>query len=655
MLDLSRVRSEADKFRKELIIAQSLINELRKENDILNRELTNFQSTKQRYKENYEEKTKQVESTKGVISNLESDKQEIMEENNSIKQEYELVCRDLDIEVQKSRKLEIEVFHYSKKIQECETKLQNKSLLQSKLLEVKKNYDLLKDDFDVLVKKLNKTDFDNKHYIEENDALTRKYNEMEDKLDDFERKIIIEKKKALKTNEDLDNRILELEKQKNMLSKLLKEKEADNPRYDEKIEKLEKEVHLYKGSNDSIYIEYEAYKKNQLEKAKLHDKAIKDYQNQVFNLKEQIDNATEIKSTQAKEITKLKLEIDKLEFDKSKLITENDGFKVVKDELVDQYEKSIKTAKQVEGENSLIKHEKDVYSNELKFWREKYDKDLNSKIGELKQIYTDLSNSKSDVNNLKNLLNESNNMIIDKEDEVQKLEIKLKRQDTEITQLNQRDLDKNQKLDLYNEKNRKLEKYLLDKDILISNLEQKTFLFEDLEKRCNNLDSLLSEAEFKVKSLEKEQKNYKNEYSSLIGVLTDYENNLVNKNIEANLNINFLRDTRDLKSPTDKLNINLLESKDIEGVDQLNDLRASSGTINPNQQNNQSLFTVSEKFEKKLLKILQDSEDMYQRLDYLKSENSKMIKREEAMVEQLNQIKNSELDKVNKINVYQQL
>jgi len=219
MIDLSRVKSEAEKFRKELIIAQSLINELRKENEILQQEYHEHKNVKQRYKENYDEKVKQQENIKGVISTLEVDKQEVLRENEHIKKEYELLCKDLEIEAGKARKLEIEVFHYSKKIQEYETKLQNKSMLQGKLLEVKKNYDLLKDDFDILVKKLNKLDFDNKHYIEENDSLTSKIGELEEKLDDYEHRIIIEKKKNLKSNEDQDNKIIEVEKQKNMINK----------------------------------------------------------------------------------------------------------------------------------------------------------------------------------------------------------------------------------------------------------------------------------------------------------------------------------------------------------------------------------------------------------------------------------------------------
>jgi len=161
--------------------------------------------------------------------------------------------------------------------------------------------------------------------------------------------------------------------------------------------------------------------------------------------------------------------------------------------------------------------------------------------------------------------------------------------------------------------------------------------------------------EAKVKNFELEEKNYQLEYNNLLRVINEYNQN-INHKISGN---NFQR-SHISKSP-EKTN-SLKKSNEFDEVndlknsrDDINSLKESKHEISGIFKPTNTLSKFKENFEKKFLRILQDSEETYKILEEHKYENIRLLKKEQFLAEQLENMKKSDNEKIGKIDTQREI
>ena len=189
---------------------------------------------------------------------------------------------------------------------------------------------------------------------------------------------------------------------------------------------------------------------------------------------------------------------------------------------------------------------------------------------------------------------------------------------------------------------------------------------------------MLLDSESKVKILDADLKKFKNDYNNLFGILLSYDNNinlndidndknsieLSNSNNNINLN-NKIRTKSPYNNKSNKSSTNSLrgshddtkDNRDNKDNKDNRDNRASNTNLTNHSVPSTKPFpiNISEKIEKKILKLLQDSEETLKQLELTKNENTRLIKKEELLSGQIESLKEVDYEKNDKLNSQQNI
>jgi len=142
LVDFTQFRSETECAKKELVMANVYINELKQEIEFLKKINEDLAIKQEKMKESFENNRREMINLSEKMRELEIDKNNVEETRTILKDENERLVKDYDQIILKNRKFEKENSDLGKKINELNLKLLDFNAVQSKLNEFKRNYDV---------------------------------------------------------------------------------------------------------------------------------------------------------------------------------------------------------------------------------------------------------------------------------------------------------------------------------------------------------------------------------------------------------------------------------------------------------------------------------------------------------------------------------
>lgn len=142
LIDFVNLKNESENYRKELIISQVLINELKEEIERLKSCKSEVLSSQQKIFENYEKATVEIETSKQKVKEIEKENIIFTEELYKAKAEYNNLLEDYNSINKKLKKCEDENMNLTKKNAELSIKMNDYTYIQAKLNEYKINLEV---------------------------------------------------------------------------------------------------------------------------------------------------------------------------------------------------------------------------------------------------------------------------------------------------------------------------------------------------------------------------------------------------------------------------------------------------------------------------------------------------------------------------------
>jgi uncharacterized protein (DUF3084 family) len=142
LIDFVNIKNDSENYRKELIISQALINELREEIENLNSTKKEILSGQEKIFNNYDKSNIEIDNLKQRNKILEKEKIGLTEEITKSKSEQNILLDDLETLNKKFKKSEEENLSIIKKNSELSIKMNDYLYIQNKLNELKSNYEV---------------------------------------------------------------------------------------------------------------------------------------------------------------------------------------------------------------------------------------------------------------------------------------------------------------------------------------------------------------------------------------------------------------------------------------------------------------------------------------------------------------------------------
>lgn len=249
--EITKQKLDLEKCRKELILSQALISELRKENEILNSNNLVMTSTKNKLVENLESEIKDLDQAKIKLKLFETENENLIKENELIRSSYDKLKNDLKLANVLAAKYENSLKESNNKQEELKLYIEKAQVLENKILEFQTSLEKLHGELSEA--------HTAKNALAE--ALGKSQVELENKtseIEDLKKQLLIiqaEKNNFLSDKEVLNKQILLLEKFNTELKNALQDKELDLTIHKERIQNFLKDQE-YKKSE--IYIKYQS-------------------------------------------------------------------------------------------------------------------------------------------------------------------------------------------------------------------------------------------------------------------------------------------------------------------------------------------------------------------------------------------------------------
>ncbi len=444
LTEITILKNDVEKYRKESVLTQALINELKREIEFLKNNNTNLMSNKEKIIENLENLLRELDQAKFKLRNLENENEILIKEAEINKENDILLREELENFKEIAANLNKENIEINSKFSEIKSHLENIQNVQNKTFDYKKSFD--------------------KIYLDLNDELKKNKN-LEDELTKCKNNLDKYKSEDVKLKEDLKmidlikNNLLDeisiLKKNINLLEETNKEIENENKIKEKEIQILNNKLNLYskdsnKNSNysfdnsfninnkilenEKLNREFEDYKKDSI-------KVIENLQYKLEEIKNNNNNNNDLLNLQQSIHKKpgayetLKIEsclnpnnntcnfINTIDLNHKKEL-ENENFYLNnkinlldkeiqnKTELLqkykDKYDKLFIDFNQAEILRKSLNEEKENAIQDSLYWKKKYDQDLMKKINEIQLLENDLctiqkevSHNQETINNLK--------------------------------------------------------------------------------------------------------------------------------------------------------------------------------------------------------------------------------------------------------------
>lgn len=194
LIDISKLKGEAEKYRKELVLAQVLITELKQEIEFLNKANEDMNIKKERIKENLDSGLFELQEAQENLHRLQAEKEELSSFYDTLLQNHEKLREELSNSNALLGKYEKDLHENAKKINDLQTENENNQIIQSKMLEYKKSFEKIYEDFEINVKEKNRLEAELIELKEEMEAKQIELNKTKIALEEKEMKFENEKK-----------------------------------------------------------------------------------------------------------------------------------------------------------------------------------------------------------------------------------------------------------------------------------------------------------------------------------------------------------------------------------------------------------------------------------------------------------------------------
>lgn len=541
MIDMNKLLNESEKYRKEGVLKDVLINELRQEIDLLLKNKDDLTLKNNRFNEIKESLLFELEQLKEKYNSLTKNYEDLECLLDESKKTNERLQNEAVVQINKIRENEKDQFELKKKIAMTSTQIENQNELNEKNKSLNEKIELL-----------NKELFDKKKEIARFDAEIANLNliisehkqtikDKEDKINQIiaenEYKLNVSSNEIELINKDLRNE----EKQKHEALNTIREREREIRKLNDNISANERYISELKGNVNSLdrelkrlaqEAESDLFKLESIIKEKDHilnhmskEKDKQDINN--LNLKENLrEKEIELKASD-EEIRRLNRQIN---LSQENLIL-----------LSKQFEKA-------ELDNKELKQEEMKLIRENRYWKEKYEKDMNDKVYELTGMMDNSSKLKIEISDLNNLVIDIKNKLGIEIDEKDQLKNILHFKDGQIQNLENIEFECSKfkdevylcKKEIDNLKNEKESLQRMIKDVQ-NNIEviinEKTILEDNLRKnkQINNLlEEDLTNEKKKNFEYQNDIKFLRAENIKLKEINSEYEKKLNENNIQLN-------------------------------------------------------------------------------------------------------------------------
>ena len=513
--DYSKIKMENEKIKKDLIMEQVILTDIKNDLDTTKNENIDLQNKNNELEEEMSMIKKLIsgnlinnqidlENKDQIVTNIQNliiENKELKENISIFKKQINEYEKDLIDKNDIDNKLK-SLTKEKEKILEKNSKLQNDfNELSNQFSEkVKNNEDLLKENINIK-DKYNKSKQEIEKLKNNLEETTEKFNNTKQLLEEEQKIIKISLKKSENSNIELTNDIQSKNDQISNLQNVAKEKDKSIIDLNSKLSESKIILDKLKDENEKKMI--------------LSNQNINNLNDENQKLKFLTKELTKENQNLLEQISKLKDEINKYAIDFQTLKNENEETKNLNNQLKDQFDRTNQEKDILNEEVNKVKTVNGSANNEINFWKIKYENDINSKEEETNILRNEIEilNYKiDDINRQYMKVVEELNL---KEIEIEKYEEREKKVREEFNALK----DNNVEL------NNKIEQHLND-------LKREVHTSYDTNSKNNQLVIKIADLNNKVKKLTEENNSLKKFKKDIIEDMNNKNNEIKKKEIE---------------------------------------------------------------------------------------------------------------------------
>ncbi len=397
LIDICKLKGEAEKYRKEQVLAQVLITELKQEIEFLHKANEDMNIKRERIKENLESGLFELEDAKENLCRQEAEKKELAGSYENLFQSHEKLREELSNSNTLLGKYEKELHENAKKISDLQTENENNQIIQSKMLEYKKSFEKIYEDFETNVKDRIRLEAELIDLKEETETNQIELNRLKIALEEKEYRFESEKKLIVGEAEILSKTNKKMERSKLDLENTLKEREREVAKYQDKYNDCERALKDYREKHENLELDFVDFKKVSEKKIDKNERNILDLHKENNMLKERVDTLNRDKENMLNELLELKSQNDRMLCDGRELEGEFELKAANMKKLNEEYEKLFRDYSELEGERKSLKMDRDLQHKEMRMLKDKYEKDLFAKNSEINSLNSELNSMKNEL------------------------------------------------------------------------------------------------------------------------------------------------------------------------------------------------------------------------------------------------------------------
>jgi chromosome segregation ATPase len=527
MCDIARANADCDKYRKELVMSQVLITELKQEIEYLKKVNEDLSIKKERLKESLDQEMVEMEEAKDRIRLLEEEKEHVELNLEELKKFNEKLRGELNETFSVLSRMERDNNDKDKKLIEISNRLENQTNLKTNIQEYDKKYKKIAEDYEKIIK--DKVSFQNnfQHQTEdmrEKDNEIRRLKGLLDQNEDLYEK---DKRTWTHDNENLCKENNLLETQLNNLSNKLKDVEYNLKKAEDKLALTERHLKDTRNQHEQLKLNYDDLKKQTDREREVNLRTIQDLERALNTVKNDISALSKEKESIYANYLTTKNDSARLSNDLASISRDYEALRKTNIETNEQYESFMREYNAINEDNITMKHDIEALQEELRYTTDKYDKDMGSKTTECNNLNNEYNSVKRENTLMKQKLSELNEYILFnnrlnstdsmKLDNLAKI---LKTKDNQLNELIVKEAELTRNCENLN---RKIDALLREREEINNDLNHKTRELNDIAGKNSFLTSTLEEKERALINLEDTRRVLQNQLKEVSHKTEEYQ------------------------------------------------------------------------------------------------------------------------------------
>ena len=544
LIDYSKMKMENEKIKKDLIMEQVILTDIKSDLDETKNENIKLVN---KNKELVEEINNIKQLISGNIANsgfdlgnkdeIATNLQNLIIDNTQLKDNIsKLKSKNDEYEKELINKNEVEnklknITIQHENILEKNSKLQNDfNELSNKFSEkVKNNEDLIKENI-TIKDKYNKSKQEIEKLKNNLEETTEKFNNTKKLLEEEQKIIKISLKKSENSNIELTNDIQNKNDQISNLKNVAKEKDKSITDLNSKLSESKIILDKLKDENEKQLI--------------LSNQNINSLNDENQKLKYLTKELTKENQNLLEQISRLKDEINKYAIDFQTLKNENEETKTLNNRLRDQFDRTNQEKDILNEEVNKVKTVNGSANNEINYWKEKYENDLNNKEEETNILRNEIEILNYKIDDINRQYMKTMEELNLKEMEIEKYKEREKKVREEFNALKDNNVELNNKIEQHlndlkrevhtsydtNSKNNQLTIKVTDLTNKIKKITEENNSLKKIKKEIiddmNNKNNEIKKKEIELYTIEKNNKNNQKIIDNCLSIIIQY----VNKN-----------------------------------------------------------------------------------------------------------------------------